>query len=113
MTTPQQPVSGEWFPCRITMPDGTEHATVRLVAEANRATVYGWDKASRGAVALVDEPVQLVALPDLDETCNGHACRQWLIEVGDEVAIVTDQHGCGCSHPMKRWRPPKPRRAGT
>lgn len=107
-------LSGEWFPATATEPDGTVHKTVRVVAEAGRTVVYAWDRTLHTAVAVIDAVGPPLELPAGPGTCSGKPCRHYVIELeGDEVASFSDQDGCGCSHPMKRWRPPAPRRAGT
>ena len=35
-------------------------------------------------------------------------CRIKLMLDGLPPVVVEKQAGCGCSHPMKRWRPPGP-----
>lgn len=102
VTTP----SGEWFPCKATDADGTVYDTCRVVAEAGRTVVYAWDRTLRTGVAVIES-----VGPPIETTPGA---KSWLIELaGDEVASFQKQNGCGCSHPMKRWRPPAPRRAGT
>lgn len=106
-------LSGHWFPCIATEPDGTEHRTCRVVAEAGRTVVWAWDRDLRTAVAVIESVGPPLELPPLDETYRGKRLRQFVIELdGDDVASFREQGSCGCSHPMKAWRPPKPSRAG-
>lgn len=105
MTDPA-PLSGEWFPCQATDADGTTYDTCRVVAEAGRTVVYWWDRELRSGRAVIESVGPPIPMHE--------GAQAWLIEVaGDEVASFRKQDGCGCSHPMKRWRPPAPRRAGT
>lgn len=110
VTTP----SGEWFPCKATAPDGTEYRTCRVVAEAGRTVVYAWDRVARTGVVVIEAvgpPLELAPGP---KSYGGRLLRNYVIEMdGDEVASFSEQGGCACSDPMKRWRPPAPRRAGT
>lgn len=110
------PISGSWFPCKAEAPDGTKYDTCRVVAEAGRTVVWAWDRSLRTALPVIESVGPPLELPpnETTETYRGRPLRSFVIEMADDdVAAFSEQAGCGCSHPMKSWRPPKPNRAGT
>lgn len=105
-TTPNQ----QWFPCTVRASDGREWSTCRVVADGYGTVVYAWSPDKRDAVivmASTEPPVDLQ--PDRARNQRPHDYELPLPPAdgpGDPVAVTfTHDDRCGCSHPMKRWRP--------
>lgn len=83
------------FPAAVTLPDGTVHQPARL--DTHQGTVRAW--------ALVDGFPTLVASWPLDQlTSRVERGRRTFTTL--DGALITGAKGCGCSHPLKRFRPP-------
>ncbi|HEY8548012.1 MAG TPA: hypothetical protein VIL36_23300 [Acidimicrobiales bacterium] len=83
----------EVFPVQITI-DGHTHATCKMFVDATGTRIYRWDPTARAGVPVLETPAVAQGGP-----------RTWRIETGDGELKVTKAGGCGCSNPLKRWRP--------
>ena len=81
------------FPVRVTV-DGQVHEHCKMFVDGAGTRIYTWDRRASTAV-----PVVLS-----DATATGGP-RRWTLttEAGD--VEIAKSGGCGCSHPLKRWRP--------
>lgn len=94
------PTAVALFPAAVTLPDGTTHQPARL--DTSNGTVRAW--------ALIDGFPTLVASWPLDqvETRVERGRRSFTTRDG---TLITGARGCGCGHPLKRFRPPVETRA--
>lgn len=93
------------FPALVTGADGTVYQTCRVLSGPEGTVAYWWDREIGDARAVVTTDAQLVA--------NAPNSRHYTLATEDGTVHVSRTHGCGCGHPMKRWRLPKPVREGT
>ena len=89
------------FPCLVTTEDGQRFDTCRVISGTNGTTVYWWDREIGDARPVISSPFGLEA--------NAPGSRNYTLgmEEGPPVSVIR-LTGCGCGHPMKRWRLPKP-----
>lgn len=84
----------------VTDPNGNVHPASRLVDEPDgRAAVYEWDAATGSAVLIADGAVT-----------DGRPGLWTIVDDTGAAWYVKRDSGCGCSHPMRRWRPDGPAR---
>lgn len=95
------------FPARVTLPDGTTHHPCRLATDTAGTThLYAW--IDQGPVELAHWPA--TTLTRADDRDRG---RPLALTAPDGTLIDGRNAGCGCGHPMKRWRPALHAPAGT
>lgn len=86
----------EVFPVTVTI-DGQTHGTCKMFADGTGTRIYEWDRQASEATLVLSTTFTAEGGP-----------RRWVIrdEDGDTPDIeVAKSGGCGCSHPLKRWRP--------
>lgn len=89
------------FPARVTLPDGSVHHPVRVATDpAGTTHAWGWDHTAGAATEIASWPAdQLTRADDQDRG------RPQAFTVTDGTEIEGRDQGCGCSHPLKAWRP--------
>lgn len=89
----------------MTGPDGTVYQTCRVISGPEGTTIWWWDPALHDARPVVTSTY------GLEQRSAGS--RHYQLPTDDGEVHVARSHSCGCGHPMKRWRLPKPvREAG-
>jgi hypothetical protein len=100
------------FPAAVELPDGTVVQPAKVDTVDGVVRVWALIDRRPGLVATID--ADLLAPPvDTSErwlTVKGRALH--VRHVGPDVKIAKAA-GCGCSHPMKRFRPPTTTPAGA
>lgn len=87
------------WPARLVLADGTTHATAR-VDTTRSGLVRAWVMLAPTAGA---KPLPtLVASWPADDLTQPER-RRWVAADG---AVIERKGGCGCSHPLGRFRPP-------
>lgn len=93
------------FPCLVTDADGlTVYKTCRVHFDGATTRVWWWDAELRDA-----RPVIEAAAAPERATPGG---RSYTLLTDDGPVAIRHLTGCGCGHPMKRWRLPAPVREG-
>lgn len=87
------------YPVAIQNPDGSvRHKPAKVYAHDGYTEVYVWDRDAGDAAQVM----RLEGSP----VPNGF--RQWKVTTGEGDVLIAATGGCGCSHPLKRWSPPRP-----
>lgn len=87
------------FPARVTLPDGTVHHPCRVATDTAGITrVWAW---------IDDGPVELGHwdATEIDRADGRDSGRPLALTAPDGTLLDGRDAGCGCGHPMKRWRP--------
>lgn len=84
----------------MTDASGEVFQTCRVVSGPDGTAVWSWDRELNDARIVVSSPF------GLEQVSNGS--RHYRLPTGDGEARIARSHSCGCGHPMKRWRLPKP-----
>lgn len=94
------------FPACVTLPDGTTHHPVRVATDTAGTThAWTWDHDHGTPVEIATWPAVDLARADGKATGRPHA-----FTAPDGTHIEGRRNtgcnqGCGCSHPLKSWRP--------
>lgn len=90
------------FPCLVTDSAGEVWSTCRVHSGPDGTRVWWWDRELGDARVVVESP------STLEKAAGGS--RTYSLEVVGEDAPAMIRHltSCGCGHPMKRWRLPRP-----
>lgn len=86
------------FPAATTLPDGTVHGVTRMATDtAGTTRIWAW----------IDGPVEVWSGPATDlEPLEATRGRPQAFRAVDGMVIDGRGGGCGCSSPLKSWRPP-------
>ena len=86
------------FPARVTLADGTVHDPCRVATDTAGVT-HAWAWIDGG-------PVEVGAWPadELVRADGGMTRRPTGLTAADGTTLELAK-GCGCSHPLKGWRP--------
>lgn len=88
------------FVAEVTAPDGTVVSSFAKVHAAQGiVNVWGWDRDARALDLLATFPGTLIPA----------GFRQWTVDVPEVGTYrVADTGNCGCGHPLKHARLPRP-----
>lgn len=93
------------FPCLVTAPDGGVYRVCRVHSGPDGTKAYWWDPELGDA--------RVVVSSDYAPEATAHGSRHYDLPTVDGSATIIHETGCGCGHPMKRWRLPAPVMEGS
>lgn len=88
------------FPATVTLPDGTTHRIAKLLIHHSRLRVWVHNRETRQIDQLIDATVTDLQI--------SRRTREHTLTLEDESTVTYKKEGgCGCGHPLKKFRPPK------
>ena len=91
------------FPAAVRVAD-REWNPARVVQYGHRVTVWALVGRTPTLVAVLDRAA--LADPAGEDRQTVFAGRRRPVVAVSEGVVIARAAGCGCSHPLKRWRPP-------
>lgn len=96
-------VRAQWFPTSVRLPDGSEWAKCRVYATTDDLVVYR-ARPAEGEEPDWSSPIDYAATPRPPAgTPSAGAGIEITTAAG--LVVLAPSRSCGCSHPLKSWRP--------
>lgn len=87
------------WPCVATFQNGAQRTACKVFAAPDGTDVWAWNDVTKKAEVLAHSDHGLI----VDAETEGG----WIVDVDDgtHVRVIVDPKDCGCSHPLKYFRP--------
>lgn len=89
-----------WFPAAVLLPDGQVWHNRKVYAADSGLFIYGMTAGN--PARQWSSPIDYGATP---RPPRGKARNGFTVATAAGPVTITEDGGCGCSHPLKRWAP--------